>query len=118
MVDINSKLPFILVLCTASCICLYPNDAIAQENSQLYNHFQEPSYQELNLNEDKPLIYELNDSKSTKTKQIIKRDTVAINAARNKGASKQAEKNEGDALSFNFLYYIIQKYKISDIVDQ
>lgn len=28
---------------------------------------------------------------------------------------KQAEKNEDDALSFNFLYYIIQKFKISDL---
>jgi hypothetical protein len=28
-----------------------------------------------------------------------------------------AAKKEDHALSFNFLYYIIQKYKISDIVD-
>jgi hypothetical protein len=28
---------------------------------------------------------------------------------------KQSEKSEDDALSFNFLYYIIQKFKISDL---
>jgi hypothetical protein len=28
-----------------------------------------------------------------------------------------AKKNEDDALSFNFLYYIIQKFKISDLIE-
>ncbi len=28
---------------------------------------------------------------------------------------KSAEKDEDDALSFNFLYYIIQKFKLSDL---
>jgi hypothetical protein len=37
-----------------------------------------------------------------------------------KGANSDAAKNEAqddDVLSFNFLYYIIQKFKMSDIVD-
>lgn len=32
--------------------------------------------------------------------------------------SSEAKENEEDVLSFNFLYYIIQKFKMSDIVDK
>ncbi len=32
--------------------------------------------------------------------------------------NSEAKENEEDVLSFNFLYYIIQKFKMSDIVDK
>lgn len=35
-----------------------------------------------------------------------------------RGAEKQAAKSKDDSiLTFNFLYYIIQKYKLQDIID-
>ena len=44
------------------------------------------------------------------------------NSARTTENQRSSEKPQGkkddDVLSFNFLYYIIQKYKMSDIVDQ
>lgn len=114
----NSKLPYILSVCTIGCISLFSSEAVAQDGYPLHS-FQEPSYQELNLMEDKPLIYELNEGRSVRTTQNIQRDTTTISAPRAKAQKKVVpEKKEEDALSFNFLYYIIQKYKTSDIVDQ
>ena len=47
-------------------------------------------------------------------------DSSYVNAQNE--ALKEAEKNEAkkeeDVLSFNFLYYIIQKFKMSDIVEK
>lgn len=47
-------------------------------------------------------------------------DSSYVNA--HNEAIKEAEKNEAkkeeDVLSFNFLYYIIQKFKMSDIVEK
>lgn len=95
------------------------HDASAQDGYP-HNNFQEPGYQELNLNEDKPLIYELNENRPSRTAvNNSQRDSVATISAKVKAAKKAAtEKKDDDALSFNFLYYIIQKYKASDIVDQ
>jgi len=68
---------------------------------------------ENNLNEERPLLFEL-DSK------LLKKDSLQIkNSSSLKGKSDQkpsSSKND-DALSFNFLYYIIQKFKISDLID-
>lgn len=95
------------------------HDAAAQDGYP-HNNFQEPSYQELNLNEDKPLIYELNENRAPRTAvNNSQRDSIASVSAKVKTTKKtSAEKKDDDALSFNFLYYIIQKYKASDIVDQ
>jgi len=97
---------------------LFSHNTFAQEGfpSQSY---QEPGYQEFNLNEDKLLIYEVNENKSSGSTISTNRDSIAIKAAKARVSKKPTdEKKEEDALSFNFLYYIIQKYKISDIVDQ
>ena len=84
-------------------------------------YFQEPTNQELNLNEDKPLLYEQNESRSSRSilSYTSQRDSLITTSAKQHASKKaRAENKEDDALSFNFLYYIIQKYKISDIVDQ
>ena len=113
-----SKLPHILAV-TAGCLTLLSQDSYAQDGGYPTGNFREPVYQELNLNDDKALIYEHNENRPTRTVQNVQRDSVALNAAKAKNAKKPStEKKEEDALSFNFLYYIIQKYKISDIVDQ
>jgi hypothetical protein len=83
---------------------------------------------ELNLNaEDKPLIYEPErnspNGTATQEKAIINKEQSSLPAKPGKVKSTEPPqkgngKNEEDANSFNFLYYIIQKFKISDIVDQ
>jgi hypothetical protein len=69
------------------------------------------SHPELKLEEDKTLLLE-SDSRpipSINNKEIIGKTP--------KGKDAKNEKEEDDALGFNFLYYIIQKFKIGDIVD-
>ncbi len=113
-----TKLPYILVLFSIGCF-FQPHTVLAQDEGYPMNHFQEPSYQELNLNEDKSLLFEPAENRPMRTIQSLQRDSIAINSGKAKTAKKPAsDKKEEDALSFNFLYYIIQKYKISDIVDQ
>lgn len=116
----NSKLPYILTVFTVGCITLLSQEAVAQDGGYPSHNFQEPSYQELNLNEDKSLIYDVNESnRPSRATTVTYRDSIAIKAAKAKVSKKPSDdKKEEDALSFNFLYYIIQKYKISDIVDQ
>lgn len=107
----------ILALCIAGGITLLSQKAFAQDGLPP-QYFQEPSNQELNLNEDKPLLYEQSESRNTRSVQHYQRDSVIASPGKPKAGKKSADKKEDDALSFNFLYYIIQKYKISDIVDQ
>lgn len=113
------KKTYFLTVLTAGCITLLSYDSYAQDEGYPTYNFQEPNYQELNLHEDKALIYEQSENRPSRTIQSIQKDSLAIQASKNRNNKKAtAEKKEDDALSFNFLYYIIQKYKISDIVDQ
>ncbi|MCB0486861.1 MAG: hypothetical protein KDC99_00195 [Cyclobacteriaceae bacterium] len=115
----TGKKSFFLAVVMAGGMTLLSYDSYAQEDGYPNYNFQEPSYQELNLHEDKALIYDQHENRPSRTIQSIQRDSLAIQASKNKNNKKAtAEKKEDDALSFNFLYYIIQKYKISDIVDQ
>jgi hypothetical protein len=45
------------------------------------------------------------------------RDSIAIKTAPQQKADAKNENAQNDILSFNFLYYIIQRFKLSDIVD-
>jgi len=90
-----------------------PNDGIPSNEIPDINFKPE-------LQEERPLLYE----PSTNTEKTANRQEQLIASPRS-GKSKAAEgsknpaaKPEDDALSFNFLYYIIQKFKISDIVEQ
>lgn len=80
---------------------------------------------EFNLNEDKTLIFEPERTASSSEKSNSKEQAATTTSRTTKPKSGEATgkntsgKNpEDDALSFNFLYYIIQKFKISDIVEQ
>lgn len=70
------------------------------------------SHPELKLDEDKTLLAEP-DAK-TVAPALMNREGISKQP---KGKEAKNEKGEDDALGFNFLYYIIQKFKISDIVD-
>ncbi|MEQ9591090.1 MAG: hypothetical protein RLN86_00745 [Cyclobacteriaceae bacterium] len=109
-------LSHILALLIVGSATLLSHNSYAQDDGLPMGNFQEPNHSELNLNDDKSLIFE-NENRPTRTIQSVARDTVS-NKARVAKKTSANEKKEGDAMSFNFLYYIIQRYKISDIVDQ
>jgi len=67
---------------------------------------QDPNHLEYSLTDDKPLLLD-HDSKS----KGPTRDSIATH-------NKPLNGEDEDALSFNFLYYIIQKFKISDLIDE
>jgi hypothetical protein len=78
----------------------------------------DPLHRDVNFSEDKILIYDqpvqhpgLRDSVV-----IAPKATGRITRPEN---SKEAQKpkNEEDALKFNFLFYMIQKYKFSDMIE-
>jgi len=86
---------------------------------------QDPIHRELNLDEDKTLIYDHPSHTSTTVRDSVVQAPVRIvpttPAARNQKSdnhkNSRSEKEE-DALSFNFLYYMLQKFKMSDWIDQ
>ncbi|MBS1506909.1 MAG: hypothetical protein JSS79_09695 [Bacteroidetes bacterium] len=111
------KLKFSFALFLA--FVMYASVAVAQEEGQSTSGIQElNSHPELNLNDDKTLIQDA-DAKTVKAQPGNKETNTAIpNTNKPKAeAQKTADKSEEDPLSFNFLYFIIQKFKISDIVD-
>ena len=75
------------------------------------------SHPELNLDDDKTLLLESEGQKPSASQPIQKEAVIVNKSAKSKSDKAQPDKEEEDALSFNFLYYIIQKFKISDIVD-
>jgi len=95
--------------------------ANAQDESQPVQEVQDLNQQhpELNLNDDKTLLMDA-DVKPSKNQSAHEAGN-AVNTSKNKsdGSTKPSsnDKAEEDPLSFNFIYFIIQKFKISDIVD-
>ena len=122
------KIKFSHILASAAMLFLLVSlTSRAQDGGRTSNELQDVNHQELNLNdEDKTLIYE-HDAKSGKNTPNESHQNPAIAPAKTKVSeahkatpvSNNSNTKEGDdALSFNFLFYIIQKYKFSDIVDQ
>ena len=80
--------------------------------------------EERNRTENEKIIFSAGDSEVRyipKTTSILLKDSVA---AGNQGEflsgkpeKKQPKQEDDSILSFNFLYYIIQKYKLQDIID-
>ncbi|MEK6781642.1 MAG: hypothetical protein AABY93_08045 [Bacteroidota bacterium] len=101
--------------------------SFAQEEESLPYELQDANNQELNINnEDKALIYEhevmpekISSSESNQNAVQVSSKSKNSESGKSSSTPPRASTKEGeDALSFNFLYYIIQKYKFSDIVDQ
>ncbi len=120
------KFSHILASFTIVSLSFLSLNSFAQDEGRTSNELQDINHQELNINdEDKTLIYEY-DSKSGKNMSTETHSNTVI-PVKSKGAEtnkpvqtlNSSNAKEGDdALSFNFLFYIIQKYKFSDIVDQ
>ncbi len=84
---------------------------------------QDPTHRELNLDEDKTLIYDhpshlsiVRDSTQSPPRVMPIVPTKVLKQDAHKSIRK--EKDEENALSFNFLYYMFQKFKMSDLIDQ
>jgi hypothetical protein len=116
------KLKFSLVLFLTACLAGL--NANAQDEGQSLQEVQELNqhHPELNLNDDKTLLMDA-DAKAPKNQSQSNTHDAGNsgNANKNKsdGSTKPSpnDKTEEDPLSFNFIYFIIQKFKISDIVD-
>ncbi len=112
------KLKFSLALLltvwlSATIVFAQEGDHPASEIQELNNH------PELNLNDDKTLLFD--DARPTKglsTNRDVTNQTIQAKKQENqpKPSPSAADKTE-DPLSFNFLYFIIKKFKISDILD-
>lgn len=99
--------------------------AYAQEETPIIEG-PDPAHRELNFSEDKTLLYDQPTIQHTQPTfhQPGVRDSVVvapkpINRTARPETPREGQKprSEDDALSFNFLYYIIQKYKLSDLIE-
>jgi hypothetical protein len=83
---------------------------------------QDAYHPELNLSDDKTLLFEQEPKPKTSPDSLsfhsAKSSAISSSALKLKSDNKHPEKDEEDALSFNFLYYIIQEFKITDLVDE
>jgi len=115
------KLKISVVLFLAVCLTGFKANAQDEGQPQPVQEVQELNQQhpELNLNDDKTLLMDA-DVKASKSQSTHEAGN-AVNSSKNKSDNSikpsSNEKAEEDPLSFNFIYFIIQKFKISDIVD-
>lgn len=115
--NFSHSLGFTLILMT---VVFFP--ANAQEGIP-NNEIPDPSFHP-ELQGERPLLFEPERSTSNSEKSTsLPKGEITSTSKSGKAKSGESSKNpatkpEDDALSFNFLYYIIQKFKISDIVEQ
>jgi hypothetical protein len=106
------------ILATSAAVILFTLSAQAQEELPILE-LQDPTHRELNLNEDKILIYDHpGHSSSRDSVQMTPRVVPVVPARTKQDAQKNKGKDDEDTLSFNFLYYMFQKFKMSDMIDQ
>ena len=81
-------------------------------------------HEERNRTESEKIIFSAGDAEVRyipKTTSVHSKDSIAAaNHAEflsGKAEKKQPKQEDDSILSFNFLYYIIQKYKLQDIID-
>lgn len=107
------------LLLTVPTVLLLSLTAMAQEETPIIEG-PDPLHREINFNEDKTLLYD----QPVQHQQPGVRDSMTVapkpvnrTARPEMPREGQKPRTEEDALRFNFLYYIIQKYKISDIIE-
>jgi hypothetical protein len=115
------KLKISVVLFLATSLTGFIANAQDESQPQPLQEVQELNQQhpELNLNDDKTLLMDA-DAKAPKNQSSaheVGNAASTKNKSDNSGKPSSNDKTEEDPLSFNFIYFIIQKFKISDIVD-
>src|SRR3954471_15480614 len=92
------------ILATSAAVFLITLSAQAQDELPILE-LQDPNHRELNLNEDKTLIYDHPGHTSVRdSSQTTPRVTPALQPKPKADAQKNKEKDDEDTLSFNFLY--------------
>jgi len=86
----------------------------AQEKQNFPNN--EPDQNQEEINQPLDSHPNLAKEKETLRDSIIVKPAPAVRPKHTDGAAPK-NKPEEETLSFNFLYYIIQKFKVSDIID-
>src|SRR5260221_12544374 len=104
---------------------LFSMSAKAQHEGLSPGTLQDPNHLDYTLNDDKPLLMEHDSKSKGPTRDSIASHNRPVSTVTSAYKVKSPEhsksgsnKEEDDALSFNFLYYIIQKFKISDLIDE
>jgi hypothetical protein len=94
-------------------LMLLATAAIAQEN----RNYNEPEVIFKETKTDPPPVAE-SESRSVIHKPVL-RDSVQVKPVKPsaKPAEKGSKDKSEDPLSFNFLYYIIEKFKMSDMIE-
>ena len=113
----NMKVSGLLFVILA--VMLFAVSAQAQEETPLVEG-PDPAHRDLNFNEDKTLIYDHISQPAMNRDSTQALVPKVITKAAKPELHKEAQKthNGEDALGFNFLYYMIQKFKLSDMIDQ
>jgi hypothetical protein len=92
----------------------------AQEGNFSSQELQElKQHSELNLDDDKTLIMEV-DTKPSKSMPSNGKETLNLNQPpkqKSESTKTTSKDKDEDPLNFNFLYFIIQRFKISDLID-
>lgn len=113
------KANFLFVLFIVSTGFLFSSHSAIAQDGLPDNEIKELNFhQELNLNDDKTLLMESENKVSVPSASSVKETstTQKISSSKQKSGDKTSGEKE-EALSSNFLYLIIQKFKISDILD-
>ena len=111
------KLKVSKLLATLAAVFILSLSARAQEEMPVVEN-PDPYHREFNLNEDKILIYDRGHSTVKDSIQIMQRAVPAHSTKAVRPDASKSKEAEDDALSFNFLYYMLQKFKLSDLIDQ
>lgn len=90
--------------------------ASAQEIDPTANETKDLN-QSQETNDDKALMPE-HDSRARVRDSVHQRSGAPATKVKSSDQTKPSSTKEDDVLSFNFLYYIIQKFKISDLIDE
>ena len=115
---VNNLYIFIFFLITLMGSLRVTPASAQDENDPSVNEYKDLNQNpDLNLNEDKSLVSDRDRSTKVPDSARTHSSVLSIQKIKSGDQAKPSSNKEEDALSFNFLYYIIHKFKISDLVD-
>jgi len=112
--------PYIFAIVLMGWALACSSVASAQEGRMQDN--EPPVVKETPRNEPDPVLSSESESRNSKTTiptpvKETPRDSVQVKITKPTTKTAEKEEKEEDPLSFNFMYYIIGKFKLSDIIE-